>query len=266
MLQKKTKFALKKLISNLTGYNQKTIIEIPLQARFGNFLYFFLHCYIERQKGNNLYILYTKTMEQWLLYFPKLNDFVLMAKDYSKLDKLNWFSSFYQVFNEDFKQQDLNNFIRDCLLNGEIKSQIIIQNKTVINIRRGDFYKENSNTPSSFDQVSYIKKVKNYKPELFNLPIEIVSDVIEWCITNFQFLNNVSFKDRSSPMQDFISICTAKNLIISNSTFSYWGGYDCKYLSKENIVIAPNFGSTLYHNHIAVQLHPEWAIVDVINK
>lgn len=64
-------------------------------------------------------------MEDWLLYFPKLKDFILFPKDYSKLDKLKWFSSFYQVFNEDFKQDDLNNFIRDYLLKGEIKSQII---------------------------------------------------------------------------------------------------------------------------------------------
>lgn len=205
-------------------------------------------------------------MEDWLLYFPKLKDFILFPKDYSKLDKLKWFSSFYQVFNEDFKQDDLNNFIRDYLLKGEIKSQIITQNKTVINIRRGDFYKENSCTPSSFDQVSYIKKVKNIYPELFYYPIEIVSDDIDWCINNFQFLDSVCFREKSSPVEDFIAICTAKNLIISNSTFSYWGGYVCKYLSKENIIIAPNFGSTLYHNHIAVQLHPEWSIVDVINK
>ena len=267
MLSKNTRRHIKQLAAKVIKYKQKKVIEISIGARFGNLLYFFLHCFNERAKGENTYILYTETMEYWIEFFPELKDFVLYPEDFSKLDNLDWFTQYYQEFNVNFTALQLNDFIKVYLLKNSSLSAISTENKTVINIRRGDFYKENGSTPSSFDQVAYIQKVIALYPELFNIPVEIVSDDVDWCVKHLNFYEGlVTFKSENTAFDDFLSICSAKNLIISNSTFSYWGAYICRCLSIDNKVIAPNFGSTIFKDSIAIQLDPSWTIIDVLNN
>ena len=162
---------------------------------------------------------------------------------------------------------ELNDFIKKYIVVEEFFSNSKSDNKTVVNIRRGDFYSENTNSPSQFDQVEYVKKAFEKNPSLSALPILIISDDIAWCQQELSFIdknNLVQFLSDNEPIDDFIAISTAKNLIVTNSTFSYWGGYISKFLNKENRVIAPNFGATFYKNSIAIQLHPDWEIEKVV--
>ena len=251
---------------------QKQVLAIEDGARFGNFLYFFLHAYIARKSGTNFYVLYTENMMQWLQRFPALQNFVIYSPDFNWYDNLNWRTHYYQSFGEDFNIEQLNNFIKENILIGDrFSNNFGMNEKSVINIRRGDFYKFGKDLPSSFDQVKYVRKALTLFPELLMLKVEVVSDDVEWCERNLSSIFNefnlsVNYKSASGPIEDFNSICSAKNLILTNSTFSYWGGYVCTLLSNENKVIAPNFGATFYQNSVAIQLHPHWKVIDVINN
>ena len=247
---------------------QKNVIQIPLQARFGNLLYFYLHC--NKSKENN-YILHTETMDYWLDFFPNLKRFIVLPEEFKEnIDNIDWLPSYYQRFDIDFNQRELTFFIESFLLKNSVLEGIKTTDKTVINIRRGDFYGNDKKTPSSFDQVTYINNVIKRFPNLFSIPVEVVSDDINWCRENLVFpseidSNSITFKNNTSPVEDFILLCSAKNLIVTNSTFSYWAGYVCTNLSKDNKVIAPNFGSTVYENSLAHQLLPSWEIIDVLH-
>lgn len=267
MIRKKIRRILKKTYSFLIGKKQKNVIHIPIQLRFGNLLYFYLYCYRMRKRGKEVYILHTTTMDYWLKHFPLLNDFIVHSEDFKTYDNLDYFSSYYQDFGQDFTLNELNDFIQQYIVTSEFFTNSRSEEKTIINIRRGDFYSTNNVSPSQFDQVEYVKKVFDKNPSFSSHPILIISDDITWCQQELAFIerfNEIQFLPNNEPIDDFIAISKAKNLIVTNSTFSYWGGYISKFLNKENNVIAPNFGATFYKNSIAIQLHPGWDLEKVI--
>ena len=268
MIGKKLRRGLKKAYSILIRKKQKNVLKIPLQLRLGNLLYFYLHCHKMKLQNKEVYILHTETMDYWLKYFPNLKDFVLHSDDFKFYDNLDYFSSYYQNFGIDFNINELTDFINQYILTESFFKNFAADHRTVINIRRGDFYSSEKKSPSEFDQIQYVKRIFKNHPELLTLPVFVISDDISWCQKELYFLEKVShlhFLPDNKPIDDFIAISTAKNLIVTNSTFSYWGGYISKVINKENLVIAPNFGATFYKDSIAIQLHSDWKIEDIIN-
>lgn len=263
-LSKKARRLTKRFFLALLGKKQKNVINIPVQLRFGNLLYFFMHAY--KHKSKNIFILHNPTMDYWLEYFPNLKQFIIHPNQFKKFDNIDWFTSYYQTFGVDFTKNDLDKFIIEVLAKNDIIVNSISTKDTVINIRRGDFYINRQSTPSSFDQIKYIEQVASYYPDLFACSVVVVSDDIKWCKDNLKIQGcNIIYKD-SSPILDFLNLCCAGNLILTNSTFSYWGGYVNHIVNGKGRIIAPNFGSTLFKNQLAYQLDPDWTIVDVINK
>lgn len=261
----------KKTISLITFTPQRDVIKIYDQLRFGNHLYFFLNCFIKKQnKRSRQLILYSKEMEYWLDYFPKLKEFVVYSNDLKYIDKISWFDSYYQNFGIDFNKEELNLFIHNYITSSQyFLNNFKPENNLIINIRRGDYYSKEEHSGFRFDQIQYIKDVFNDNPDLYDLNVEFVSDDVQWCLDNLKEVTRnqviINNKDHSS-INDFIKICNATKLIITNSTFSYWGGYIAKYLDKENLVTAPDFGGTSYKNNIAIQLHPDWQIINIIKN
>lgn len=259
---KKIRRLIKKVLSIIFFQKQKTVIAIPEQVRFGNHLYFFLHCDIERKKGINIFIRYTENMSFWLKEFPALTTFVTYPENLHFFDNFDWFKSYYQDFGKDFTQEDLNNFIKSYLINEKFKTN----KRIAFNIRRGDFY-IGKNDMSAFDQLSYLKKILECHAELKTKTIEIVSDDVEWCKKNIT-IEDVSFifNESKNPIDHFYTLSNSCFLAVTNSTFSYWSGYISKYLNKENVVLSPDFGGRHYKDNIAIQLHPEWEIIHLIIK
>lgn len=262
--------SIKKVFCYLFRKKQKNVTAIEHMARLGNLLYLFLNVDINNKKGNNQFILYTNAMEIWLKRFPELEKFVIREADFKWYDNLDWRKSYFQNFGEDFDKKQLYEFIEtNNLFSNNTPFSSIQNEKTIINIRRGDFYVDEVKQPSAFDQVDYVKKALSKYPDVLNFPIQIISDDVEWCEKNLSPLFNelgitVDYMYENGPIEDFEAICSAKILILTNSTFSYWGGYICSYKSNEKKVIAPDFGATFYLNSKAIQLHPEWHLINVI--
>jgi hypothetical protein len=112
-----------------------------------------------------------------------------------------------------------------------------------IHVRRGDYL----NLPHHYHQLDmnyYCQAMDIIKSDRYI----IFSDDIEWCKRNF-IGNKFLFSEKSSPYED-LAIMSKKcdNVIIANSSFSWWGAYLNTNFSKK--VVAPQkwFGPKLPHD------------------
>ena len=66
----------------------------------------------------------------------------------------------------------------------------------------------------------------------------VFSDRINWCKKNFpQFNKNFTFIEGNDGVEDFFLMTQMKDIIMSNSTYSWWGAYANR--NPEKIIVAP---------------------------
>lgn len=243
---------MKKLLTNITG------------TRFGNHLYFYLFA----SKTQDIYIEYIEDMAYWNQFFPKLKLFWCAENvDKQKLENILPNESFYQAYNKDFSQEELNQFIEKYLI--EDVAGLISKNPTpydcVFNIRRGDFYNKEHKYLYGFDQLSYLQDVLLQMRLPSSANVAVISDDIVWCeqyltILKSRFLN-VHFL-KTTPVEAFIECVKAKKLVITNSTFSYWAAYLNAYMMPENEIYAPDY-NTVKMSGRQISALPTWIILPV---
>lgn len=112
----------------------------------------------------------------------------------------------------------------------------------VIQVRRGDYvsnYKATANHGVTgldyFDSaLKHIQSKVSKEIEVF-----IISDDIEWCKDNIKFSQKMHFVSQPSikDFEEIILMTHAKHLIISNSTFGWWGAWLNQNPGK--IIVAP---------------------------
>lgn len=127
----------------------------------------------------------------------------------------------------------------------EIMSLIRNTNSVCIQVRRGD-YVSNATVAKvhGLSSKEYFTKGIEYIESRVRQPYYFIfSDDIEWCVDNFNFLNNVFFVEKeisaynatNSDVLQLMTLC--KHFVISNSTFGWWASWLGSYESK--IVLAP---------------------------
>lgn len=92
-----------------------------------------------------------------------------------------------------------------------------------ISVRRGDFVGNPNHylLPINY----YIGALYNNFQDLQNFNVVIFSDDLSYCKVHFQCLDNVTFADGLSDIEQLCLMSMMENFILSNSTFSWWGGY-----------------------------------------
>lgn len=255
------------------------VIITPGGARWGNLLYFFLYAYIFEQKGKTIKILYTEHMVDVLLYFPDLKKYVIEEKNVKFYHKKDNSNQFYQVFGKDFSEKQLNEFIKVHLLSSDFVKSFLGQlpeaesDELTINIRRGDFYEKGNSSIYGYNQIEFIKHVfdnyfkgKNWKQ------INILSDDMNWCKDNFKFLQpytqRLHYPDLTEHkiIPSFLWVARSKNLVLSNSTFSFWAAYISNYLyQSQGNTFCPIFGSRRIENTDLYQYNPKWVMIRDFN-
>lgn len=116
---------------------------------------------------------------------------------------------------------------------------------TAVHIRRGDYLP----IPHKFPVMS-LSYFKNAIQQIGNGRFMIISDDIDWCKQNF-IGPEYSFSNSRDALIDLFLIASCQNVIMSNSSFSWWGAF--LNSNPDKIVIAPNrwFGwskETRIHN------------------
>ncbi len=106
----------------------------------------------------------------------------------------------------------------------------IPRNDLVIHVRRGDYVTKYKKTHFYCDYDWYQKAML-----LFNFSqLHIVTDDIEWCKKSFEQYNPII--PNLNEINSIGYIASFKNIIISNSSFGWWGAY----LSETDNVVCPS--------------------------
>ena len=104
-------------------------------------------------------------------------------------------------------------------------------------VRRGDYVNLREKHPEV--TVEWYEKAMGMFPDykfLFH------SDDIAWCKEAFKHRNDCEFSDKTSEVDDLVSMANCEHQICSPSTFAWWGGYLNRNENKK--VIFPDFWFT----------------------
>jgi hypothetical protein len=122
-----------------------------------------------------------------------------------------------------FQRHEYFDHIKEKLINEVFKVTLDYQPDTIgIHVRRGDFLMDTINFP--VQPVEYYKKALE-KIGIENKKVVFCSDDIDWCRDNFSYLPNVKFRKNSSALSDIYFLANCEYVVMSNSTFSFWGAY-----------------------------------------
>lgn len=96
------------------------------------------------------------------------------------------------------------------------------KNVTGIHVRRGDYITSNSIHP--FIGYDYIRKSMDVF-DRDDTHFIVVSDDYMWCNENLSDINNLTIINSGCMFTDFAVLTLCDNLIMSNSSFSWWASY-----------------------------------------
>ncbi|MFJ3031498.1 alpha-1,2-fucosyltransferase [Rothia terrae] len=270
---------LAKLLSKVRTGPEHYMFSPPL-ARGGNWLYEWLKAYVMQQHGEKYFLVFETSMEPWIEEFPKLKE-LTASKDHVKFRSQRSIA-FHQNLEEHFPAELHRRFISEYLLSSPRffervtnAQKYLGKNSLVINIRRGDYYsvpeiKSEYGIPTiRYVHTALEKALSLYTPS----SIFVVSDDLKWCSENLDFLKDIaptSFTKYGSTMYDDLAMmAAAPALILTNSTFSYWGGYIAHCVNKP-LTVAPAFHSasstSLYQPQSPIQHMPDWVQITSIGS
>lgn len=126
---------------------------------------------------------------------------------------------------------------------------------TTIHVRRGDYlYK------SDYHSVCSLEYYKNAMNVINNNKYIIISDDLEWCKENFKG-DKFIFSPFNNEIDDLKLMVYSNNVIMSNSSFSWWGSYLNK--NKHKIIVSPKQWFGPYGPSEIIDIIPnEWLIVN----
>ena len=143
--------------------------------------------------------------------------------------------------NEILNLFEINDEIKDKLINKY--GEILTKKTCSIHVRRGDYVRLNQyHTVQPIDY--YEKSIKLIGEDYEYL---IFSDDIEWCKTNFDFIQTKHFIEDDTDYENLYLMSMCDHNIIANSSFSWWGSWMNKNENKK--VISPKnwFGDKNKH-------------------
>ncbi|MFC5283374.1 alpha-1,2-fucosyltransferase [Pedobacter alpinus] len=136
--------------------------------------------------------------------------------------------------------------------------QINNSESVALHVRRGDYLKNKNHLLLNLQY--YEKALDLLTEKLTNPEIFIFSDDIEWCKLNLDVKLPHQFMSRNESHEDLKLMALCKHFIIANSTFSWWGAYLSKNLSK--IVICPKNWFPEYSTNNSEDLFVEdWILI-----
>ncbi len=226
-------------------------ITSPL-TRGGNYLYYWLWAHTNSLAGEKSRVQHHDVIDEWLREFPLL-DALTVRKSIFLNVFAQWVSGHKHEFDMDFDREALTGFCREVVASSarfqhrlSVLRQQIDDGTCVLNVRRGDYYANPDLTPI------YGIDIRKHVRESFEIlesegrtvsKVLFVSDDVAWCVENLAELvpaEHGVIDDRRSMFDDLAALATAPQLILANSTFSFWGAFIGDALAPERVVIAPS--------------------------
>jgi hypothetical protein len=231
-------------------------VSIKLQGGLGNFL-FQISCAYSYSKKHNKELVLNKEgslivhggIDSYLgnifskIHFSQevvnFNSYYTepSSLNYNEIPHLNgnvFLSSYFQSekYFEYYKKEIQNIFMPKKNIILKVKEQNCLsdlKDRCVIHVRRGNYVNIGHFLGLDYYKVS-IDQMKKFGVKIFH----IVSDDINWCKKNF-IGDEFIFSKNKNDIEDLYFMTLFKNIIIANSSFSWWGAY----LGVEKRVLCP---------------------------
>lgn len=247
---------------------KRIVLLTPPKMGFGNHLYMWLWVHGQNRSGRTSVLTYDEKMAHWLNVLPSLSSLTIEPGDVKWSDKrvVLW----AQQFGRDWTIEQMSSFI-SIYLKPFLSADVDLDpGRVVLSVRRGDFYSNpDFRRMYGFNINGYVEKALEVQRGLGRVQrVHVVSDDPEWCRNNLSALGTVptvSYEEVGSPERHFRQLCSAGRLVLSNSTFAYWGAYVAVHRGADpRNVVAPWFHSRADYDGRAYQLDPRWTVVESI--
>lgn len=239
----------------------------------GNHFYLWMWADIRVAGGQDTVVLQRPTMDYWLPHFPDVQPLVVRRGQVGLTDRRVVDSP--HRFGIDFTENQLADFIqrrvRTAPAIAAVDPAAVDPQRLIVNIRRGDYY---SNPKFrgiyGIDLDAYVRvAIERAAADGRIGSIHVVSDGIDWCRDRLGWLADfapLTFADGDTALQNLVTIATARKLILTNSTFSYWGAHISNVIHGDNHaqVYAPWFHVRTIEGGRAIQNDPRWTIIQDI--
>jgi len=209
-------------------------------------------------------------MDPWLEEFSALGALTVREHEVGRRQRrtVEWGQQVYR----DWFFRDLTDFAGDVLLtSARFRARMVSADPdaVVVNVRRGDYYSVPEYRQNyGFDVAAYVRAAIQRVPGGQERRIVLISDDIDWCWEHLSFLEEHgqldALKGAHDMFEDLAQIAAGRDLILANSTFSYWGGYLASALppaQRPRSVQAPLHFNRLYSYGESPLLLPQWRAV-----
>jgi len=248
---------------------------------FGNHLYLWAWAHAGRDDEIARRVLVTPKMRYWAELAPDVaREFLLERSEVRLLDQRDYYWARPLEESGDprgFTDASREAFIRECLLPAPLlagigSSALAADDVIVLNLRRGDFYSNPGHLPlHGIDLAAYVRLAVqgSIAADGPARRLHVVSDDLAWCREALPWLGHhateVTYADPADPpAQNFRDVCSARRLVLSNSTFSMWGAFVSTTLHGDNAgqVWAPAFFMSSYPEGRCFEYDASWSFVD----
>ena len=169
-------------------------------------------------------------------------------------------------YYQSYKYFDINLFEKTLNFNDNNLENIEPNHIIALHIRRTDYLNNNFHKPLSLDY--YYNSIKKMRSAL-NLhedniiKLYIFSDDLNWCKSNFKYKNiTPNYVNLNTEIDELCMMSKFKNIIIANSSFSWWACYIHNQNNKKVIYCPKNWFVAGCHLNTK-DLRPEnWNIID----
>ena len=240
----------------------RTVIATPGGMRFGNWMYLWLHAHQRTHAGHPTLVLEVPGMAPWIEQFPALAALTIRRHEMRFHDRrVQRGGVVLQRFGVDFARDALRAFVEETVIPRipEVEAGTV-----VINVRRGDYYTDGFRPTRGMDIEGFVRAaLVEVEP---CARILVVSDDPEWCREHLDAIlrapqRDVSYAERDQ-VGNFLAIASARTLVGTNSTFSYWGGYVSDAMYEDARIVMPRFHARLATGWDAYQLDPRWIALE----
>lgn len=269
--------SMKDIIVNLVRRGPRELIVSYPKMGWGNHLFQLMQVHCRRADNPETYLIRPPRMEAWFEEFPLLADLVIPESDRRFTDRIALTLGF--GFGEDFTREQLDAFCQQTMLSSstfqrriDAVEEEITAATLVINVRRGDYYGTAFEPEFGMRIVPYVDEaVALQECQTAFDSIQFVSDDLAWCSHHFQHLATrypVSFTRAGNDMiDDLATLSAARQMILGNSTFSYWGAYlAASRGALPQSIVAPGFHQRTFTERAQKPpFHdPLWTVIDEI--
>lgn len=259
--------------------NGRPVSWTPEWMGFGNHLYGWFWAWRGAARGEERLVLRTGAMRPWLEEFPTALSLTTDRTDVRFTDRR---LTPWRIPGDhdappdtpDWTTAELTAFVHEVLLaSAPFAARLAASDPgadaLVLNVRRGDFYDPEHVDTWGFDVDGFLHEVLLEALEDGTVHrLHVVSDDLEWCRQHLAWVRDVVDETSyavpaSGPRDHFAAISAARRLVVTNSTFSYWGGYVGDVLHGEDRrVWAPRFFDRTRNGGRSWLLPQHWRVVE----